>query len=161
VFVAFPFSAGQAMSEIATGTNKTKRKPRVPTGVAGKRLVFDELKKRGFDAQLGRRGHEMLIRMDGSPPTRVQVKTANVTRWYIRRPSLVGHLANQVTVLVLLGLQRNPNSARFFVIRNRDLSAHFRQAANWEGARNSKRRVYGYLDCNVLEQYEDNWTILG
>jgi hypothetical protein len=161
VFVAFPLGAGQAMSEIANGTHKSKRKPRVPAGFAGERLVFDELRKRGFDAQLGRRGHEMLFRAGDSPPMRVHVKTANVTPWYVRRPSLVGHLANQVTVLVLLGPDSNPRSVRFFVITNRDLSAHFRQTANWESTRNSKRRAYGYLDCNSLEKYEDNWAILG
>jgi hypothetical protein len=103
----------------------------------------------------------MLVRAGDSPPMRVQVKSANVTPWYVRRPSLVGRLANQATVLVLLGPDRNPRSARFFVVRNVDLSAHFRQTANWESARNSKRRAYGYLDCSSLEKYEDNWVILG
>jgi hypothetical protein len=41
--------------------------------------VFDELKKRGFDAQLGCRGHEMLVHAGDSTPRRIQVKTAHVT----------------------------------------------------------------------------------
>jgi hypothetical protein len=161
VFVAFPFGTGQAMSEIANRTSKRRREPRVPAAFVGRRLVLDELRKRGFDAQPGRRGHEILVRAGDSPPTRVQVKTANVPPWYARHPNLVGRLSNQVTVLVLLGSDKNQHSVRFFVIRNTDLSAHFRQAVNWEGARNSKRRAYGYLDCNSLEKCEDNWTILG
>jgi hypothetical protein len=92
------------MGELADGVKSATRKSRVAARFAGKHLVFDELKKRGFDAQLGPRENEMLVRAGDSPPTRVQVKTASVTPWCVRRPSVLGHLANQVTVLVLLGL---------------------------------------------------------
>ena len=149
------------MSEIANGTNKTNRKSRVPSGFAGRHLVFGELKKRGFDAQLGPREHEMLVRAGDSPPLPVRVKTAHVTPWYVRRANFVGRLANQVTVFVLIGPEGNSRSARFFVVKNEDLLAQFRTTANWESTRkSSNRKAYGYIDSKSVEQYEDNWMIL-
>jgi hypothetical protein len=149
------------MSEVADGTNKTNRKSRVPAGFAGQHLVFGELKKRGFDAQLGPRDNEMLVRVGDAPPTPIRVKTAHVTPWYVRWASFVGHLADQVTVFVLIGFDGNPKSARFFVARNRDLMAYFRPTANGQGVRKqSSRKVYGYIDSKSVEKYEDNLVIL-
>jgi hypothetical protein len=149
------------MREIANGTKKTNRKSRVPSGFAGRDLVFSELKKRGFDAQLGPREHEMLVRAGDSPPTPIRVKTAHVTPWYVRWTSFVGHLANQVTVFVLIGLDVNPKSARFFVVRNGDLMAYFRPMANGQGVRRQRnRKAYGYIDSESVEKYENNWVIL-
>jgi hypothetical protein len=87
----------------ATETSKIRRKSRPPTSFAGKHLVFGELKERGFDAQLGPREHEMIVRAGHSPPMRIQVKTTHSTLWYVRHTSFVGSLANEVTVFVLLG----------------------------------------------------------
>jgi hypothetical protein len=148
------------MGELANGRNRTKRNSRVPTGFAAQHLVFGELKKRGFDVQPGPR-ELMLVRASVSPPTPVRVKTAHVTPWYVRRASFVGGLANQVTVFVLIGLEGNSKSARFFVVKNADLIAHFRQTAKPESARKSyNRRSYGYIDYKSVEKYEDNWKIL-
>jgi hypothetical protein len=151
--------AGQAMS--ATGTSKIRRKSRPPTSFAGKHLVFGELKERGFDAQLGPREHEMLVRAGDSPPMRIQVKTTHSTPWYVRHTSFVGSLANEVTVFVLLGLEGNAKSARFFVAKNRDLAAHFRVASNCEGIGEPPNiRSYGYIDYKFVEKYENNLDIL-
>jgi hypothetical protein len=43
---------GPSMGELANGVKRTRRKSRVPARFSGKDLVFEELKKRGFDAQL-------------------------------------------------------------------------------------------------------------
>jgi hypothetical protein len=123
--------------------------------------VFGELKERGFDAQLGPREHEMLVRAGDSPPMRIRVKTTHSTPWYVRRRTFVGSLANEVTVFVLLGLEGNAKSARFFVAKNRDLEAHFRVASNCEGiSKPPNIRSYGYIDYEFVEKYEDNWGIL-
>ena len=149
------------MSEIANGTNRTERKSRVPADFAGEHLVFGELKKRGFDAQVGPREHEMLVRAGDSPPTPIQVKTVHVTPWYVRHASFVGSLADKVTVLVLLGIGRNTKSARFFIAKNEDLIVKIRLTTNCKGVSEpSKRLAYGYIDCKSVEQYEDNWDIL-
>ena len=153
------FSSGQAMSEIANGTHKSKRKPRVPAG--GERLVFDELRKRGFDAQLGPREREMLVRADDSPPRPIRVKTAHVTPWYDRRASFVGRLANQVTVFVHIGLEGNWKSVRFFLVKNGDHLTHFRPTAIWEGVRRpTNKKTYGYINFKSVKTYEDNWALL-
>jgi hypothetical protein len=147
------------MREIVSGTNKTNRKSRVPSGFAGRHLVFGELKKRGFDAQLGPGEREMLVRAGNSPPTPIRVKTAHLTPWYVRWTSFVGHLANQVTVFVLIGLEGNLKSARFFVVRNRDLTSYFHPTANGQRKQPNKK-AYGYIDAKSVEKYEDNWALL-
>jgi hypothetical protein len=70
----------------------------------------------------------------------------------VRRASFVGRLADQVTVYVLLGLERGIRSAHFFVARNRDLEAQFRQPPAW--------KAFGFIDAKSLEKYEDNWEAL-
>jgi hypothetical protein len=96
---------------------RQSEKSRVPSGFAGERLALGELKRRGFHAQLGPRGHGMFVRARDSPSRRIQVKTDDVTPWYVRRKCFVGCLANQVTVFVLLGLQTNLKTARFFLVK--------------------------------------------
>ena len=68
------------------------------------------------------------------------------------RASFDEGLANQVTVYVLLGLERGAKSARFFVARNRDLAARFRRPPT--------SNPIGLIDAKSVEQYEDNWEIL-
>ena len=137
------------MSEIADGKIKRKRKSRVSATSARENLVLGELLRRGFDAQLGPKEHEVFVRAGDSPP------------WYVRSASLLGKNADHVTVLVLLGVERNPKSARFFVAKNSDLMTRFRQTSNWKDIRTTpNRKVYGYLDSNSVEKYEDNWDIL-
>jgi hypothetical protein len=146
------------MGQLVNGAKRTTRKSRLPA--AGRHLVLG-LKKRGFDAQLGLREHEMLVRTCSSLPTPVRVKTAHVTRWYDRRASFVGRLANQVTVFVLIGLEGNSKSVRFFVVKNGDLLVHFRSTENLEGThKQTDKKVYGYIDSKSVEKYEDNWVIL-
>jgi hypothetical protein len=138
------------MSETADEGNG--RKPKART-TAGERLAMDELSRRGFEAQLSdRREHVLLVRTGDSAPKSVRVKTVHLTPWYVRRAIFDGSLADQVTVYVLLGLERGVKSARFFVARNRDLTARFR--------RPSTTNPIGFIDAKSVEQYEDNWEIL-
>jgi hypothetical protein len=43
--------------------------------------------------------------------------------------------------------------ARFFVVKNSDLAAEFRQPPTW--------KAFGFIDVKSVEKYEDNWDILG
>ena len=138
------------MSETASGRNRRKRKSRVP---AGEDLVMGELLKRGFEAQLSDgKEHVLLVQAGGSAPKPIQVKTAHSTPWYVRRASFAGSAADQVTVYVLLGLEGGIKSARFFVTRNSDLAAQFRQPPT--------SNPIGFIDAKSVEKYEDNWEVL-
>ena len=100
------------MSATPEVSAKKKRRSRIPAGPAGARLVMDELVKRGFDAQLADRAtrkYDVLVG-SGSPPKPVHVRAVHVGPWYVRNSHFVGAGANQVTVYVLLGLERNPNA---------------------------------------------------
>jgi hypothetical protein len=70
----------------------------------------------------------------------------------MRRSSFVGSRADQVTVYVLLGTEQRVKSPRFFVVKNIDLAAQFRQPPNW--------KAFGFIDAEMVENYEDNWGIL-
>ena len=112
-----------------------------------------ELLKRGFEAQLSdRREHVLLVQAGHAAPKPIQVKTVHSTPWYVRRASFARSAADQVTVYVLLGLERGIWSARFFVARNGDLAAQFRQPLT--------SNPIGFIDAKAVEQYEDNWEIL-
>lgn len=138
------------MSETAGGKSRKKRKSRVP---AGEDLVMDELSRRGFEAQLSdRKEHVLLVQAGDSAPKPVQVKTAHSTPWYVRRASFAGSAVDQVTVYVLLGLERGMRSTRFFVVRNSDLAAQFRQPPT--------SNPIAFIDAKSVEKYEDNWGIL-
>jgi hypothetical protein len=142
--------AGQAMSE--TADERDGRKPKART-TAGERLAMDELSRRGFEAQLSdRKEHVLLVRAGDSAPKSVRVKTVHLTPWYVRRARFDGSLADQVTVYVLLGLERGVKSARFFVARNRDLAVRFR--------RSPTSNPIGLIDAKSVEKYENNWDIL-
>jgi len=138
------------MSETAGGKNRRKRKSRVP---AGEDLVMGELLRRGFEAQLSdRKEHVLLVQAGASAPKPVQVKTAHSTPWYVRRASFDGSAADQVTVYVLVGLEGGIKSARFFVTRNSDLAAQFRQPPT--------SNPVGFIDAKLVEKYDDNLEIL-
>jgi hypothetical protein len=114
---------------------------------------MDELSRRGFEAQLSdRKEHVLLVRAGDSAPKSVRVKTVHLTPWYVRRARFDGSLADQVTVYVLLGLERGVKSARFFVARNRDLAVRFR--------RSPTSNPIGLIDAKSVEKYENNWDIL-
>jgi hypothetical protein len=139
-----------AMGGTAGGKNRRKRKSRVP---AGEDLVIGELLRRGFEAQLSdRKEHVLLVQAGHGAPKPIQVKTVHSTPWYVRRASFARSAADQVTVYVLLGLERGIWSARFFVARNIDLAAQFRQPPT--------SNPIGFIDAKFVEKYEDNWEIL-
>ncbi len=143
------------MSAIAEGKVKTKRRSRLPAGPAGARLVKDELLRRGFEAQLAlgcTKKYDVLVGRCGSPPKPVHVRTVHVGPWYVRSSHFDGVGANQVTVYVLLGFEKNPDGARFFVAKNSDVGAELRQPPNW--------RKFGFIDIEAVEQYEDNSDLL-
>ena len=96
--------------------------------------------------------YDILIDLNGSPPKPVHVRTVHVGPWYVRSSQFAGAAANQVTVYVLLGIDRKPNCARFFVTRNSDMATRFRQPQNWG--------EFGFIDVEAVEQYEDNWYLL-
>jgi hypothetical protein len=131
---------------------KRKRKSRLSTSLAGKYLVMEELSRRGFAAELGPKGDEILVREGGSPPKPIQVKVVFASPWWLRRAKFVGDLADQITVLVLRGVERNTESARFFVVKNSELAAQFRRRLTWSD--------YVPIDVKSVDQYEDNWNIL-
>ena len=136
-------------------TERRKRKSSIPTESAGKYLVMGELLARGFDVEFARphsRGHDLLIRSSESSPQRIQVRTVHSAPWYVRRSSVVGSRGDQVTVYVLLEVERPVKRPRFFVVKNCDLAAQFRQPPNW--------MTFGFIDVQMVQKYEDNWDIL-
>ena len=147
------------MGEIANGTNRTRRKSRAPSQFAGEHLVFREFRRRGFDAQLGPRKHEMLVGTRDSLPTRLQVKTAHMTPWYVRRASFVGRLASQVTVLVLLELNKARNPLNSSWSKTRTSQSIFASPRIGKMFAKSSRKGYGYIDFKSVEKYEDSWGI--
>src|SRR5580704_10960332 len=133
------------MSETPRGIYRRKRKSRVP---AGEDLVMGELLRRGFEAQLSdRKEHVLLVQAGDSAPRAVQVKTVHSAPWYVRRASFAGSAADQVTVYVLLGLERGIRSIRFFVARNSDLAAQFRQPPT--------SNPVEFVDAKAVAKYED------
>ena len=85
--------------------------------------MMGELLRRGFEAHLSdRKEHVLLVQADDCAPKPVQVKTVHSTPWYVRRASLAGKAVDQVTVYVLLGVERGIKSARFFVARKSPVS---------------------------------------
>ena len=112
-----------------------------------------ELLRRGFDAELAGASyekHDMLVWVRGSRPKPLQIKTVHSPPWYVRRASFAGR-SDQVTVYVLLGADA-ATPARFFVVKNSDVAAQFRQPPTW--------KTFGFMDAKAVERYEDNWEIL-
>ena len=93
----------------------------------------------------------MLVWVRDSLPKPIQIKTVHSPPWYVRRASFAAKRADQVTVYVLLGAETT-RSARFFVVKNSDLAAQFRQPPTW--------KAFGFIDAKSVEKYEDNWDIL-
>jgi hypothetical protein len=143
------------MNAIAEGKAKRKRRSRIPASLAGARLVMDELLRRGLDARLADgyiNKYDVLIEPYGSPPTLVHVRTVHASPWYVRSSHFVGASAKQVTVYVLLGLEKNPDCARFFVTKNSDMETELRRPPDWLD--------FGFVDVEGVERYEDNWNLL-
>jgi hypothetical protein len=145
--------AGYAVSETADEKNRRKRKYRVTAESTGKHLVMAELLRLGFDAEhagASSEKHDMLVWVRSSLPKSIQIKTVHSPPWYVRRASFAKH-PDRVTVYVLLGAETT-RSARFFVVKNSDLAAQFRQPPTW--------KAFGFIDVKSVEKYEDNWEIL-
>jgi hypothetical protein len=145
--------AGSAMSETADEKNRRKRKYRVTAESTGKHLVMAELLRLGFDAEhagASSQKHDMLVWVRGSLPKSIQIKTVHSPPWYVRSASFAKR-ADQVTVYVLLGAETT-RPARFFVVKNSDLAAQFRQPPTW--------KAFGFIDAKSVEKHEDNWDIL-
>ncbi len=97
------------MTVIGEGKAKKKCKSRLPAGPVAARLLMDELVRRGYDAQLAERTtkkYDVLVGLYGSPPRPVHVRTVYVRPWYVRSSHFAGAAAYQVTVYVLLGLEK-------------------------------------------------------
>lgn len=141
------------MRETADEKKRRRRKYHVPAEHTGKHLVMNELLRRGFEAELAGASyekHDMLVWVRGSRPKPVQIKTVHSPPWYVRRASFAERSA-QVTVYVLLGAD-TATPARFFVVKNCDVAAQFRQPPTW--------KAFGFMDAKSVEKYEDNWEIL-
>ena len=83
-------------------------------------------------------------------PKPIRIKTVHSAPWYVRG-DLFAKRADQVTVYVLLGVE-TATPARFFVVKNSDLAAQFRQPPTW--------KAFGFIDVKSVEKYEDNWDLL-
>ena len=141
------------MSETADDQKRRKQKYHATAKSIGRRLVMAEVLRRGFEAELAGASYEkrdMLVWARDSSPKRIQVKAVRSPPWYVRRASFAKR-AHQVTVYVLLGAEA-ATPARFFVVKNSDLAAQFRQPPTW--------KVFGFIDVKLVEKYEDNWDIL-
>jgi hypothetical protein len=115
--------------------------------------VMTELLRRGFEAELAGASyekHDMLVRVGGSRPKPIRIKTVHSAPWYVRW-DLFAKRADQVTVYVLLGAETEVPT-RFFVVKNSDLAGQFRQPPTW--------KAFGFIDGESVEKYEDNWDIL-
>jgi hypothetical protein len=146
-------SADHAMRETADEKKRRRRKYHVPAEHTGKHLVMNELLRRGFEAELAGASyekHDMLVWVGGSRAKPIRIKTVHSAPWYVRC-DLFARRADQVTVYVLLGAEAE-TPARFFVVKNSDLAAQFRQPPTW--------KAFGFIDVKSVDKYEDNWDIL-
>ena len=115
--------------------------------------MITELLRRGFEAEFAGASyekHDMLVRVQGSRPKPIRIKTVHSAPWYVRWDQFAKR-ADQVTVYVLLGVEA-AMPARFFVVKNSDLATDFRQPPTW--------KAFGFIDVKSVEKYEDNWDLL-
>ena len=134
------------MRETADEKKRRRRKYPVTAESTGKHLVMTELLRRGFEAELAGASyekHDMLVRVRGSPPKPIRIKTVHSAPWYVRS-DLFARRADQVTVYVLLGVETE-TPARFFVVKNGDLAAQFRQPPSLESFWIHRRQISGEI----------------
>jgi hypothetical protein len=135
-----------------TADEKKRRRRRYPHTAEdlGKQLVMTELLQRGYEAEFASyEKHDMLVRARGLPKP-IRIKTVHSAPWYVRGDEFAKR-ADQMTVYVLLGVE-TATPARFFVVKNSDLAAQFRQPPTW--------KAFGFIDVKSVEKYEDNWDLL-
>jgi hypothetical protein len=137
-----------------TADEKKRRRRRYPHTAEdlGKQLVMTELLQRGYEAEFAGASyekHDMLVRARGLPKP-IRIKTVHSAPWYVRGDEFAKR-ADQMTVYVLLGVE-TATPARFFVVKNSDLAAQFRQPPTW--------KAFGFIDVKSVEKYEDNWDLL-
>ena len=142
------------MNEIAEERKERKRKPRVPASSSGEQLVIAELLRRGFAARWRTSVPGNAACSLESAPRRSSFESGPCIRPHgtSAKQVLLGAVLDQVTVYVLLGVERSVKSARFFVVKNSDLAAQFRQPSDW--------KAFGFIDAKTVEKYENNWDIL-
>ena len=138
-----------------TADEKKRRRRRYPATAefTGKHLVMAELLRRGFEAELAGASyekHDMLVRVCGSRPKPIRIKTVHSAPWYVRWRSVRQACGSGDGVRP--SRCRTETPARFFVVKNSDLAAEFRQPPTW--------KAFGFIDVELVEKYEDNWDIL-
>ena len=141
------------MRETADEKKRRRRKYPATAESIGKHLVITELRRRGFEAGLAGASyekHDVLVRVRGSRPKPIRIKTVHSAPWYVRW-DLFAKGADQVTVYVLLGAE-TATPARFFVVKNSELAVQFRQPSTW--------KAFGFIDVKSVEKYENNWDLL-
>jgi hypothetical protein len=109
---------GGEMGDISDENKRRRRERLGPTNSAGECLVVEELSRRGFEVEFstpGSRGYDLLVCSRGLSPQRVRVTTVHRAPWYVRASSFAGVSADQVTVYVLLGVERRSEFPRFFL----------------------------------------------
>ena len=139
----------------ATADERKRRRRKYPATAesTGKHLVMTELLRRGFETELAGASyekHDMLVWLGGFLPKPIRIKTVHSEPWYVRC-DLFARRADQVTVYVLLRAETE-TPVRFFVVKNSDLAAQFRQPPTWKS--------FGFIDVESLDKYEVKWEIL-
>ncbi len=130
---------------------QTKRKggdesTHVPAEDTGKHLVMTELLRRGFEAELAGASyekHDMLVRVGGSRPKPIRIKTVHSAPWYVRW-DLFAKRADQVTVYVLLGAEA-ATPARFLRGQEQRSRGPISSAADLESLWIHRRQIGGEI----------------
>lgn len=138
-------------------TEGKKGRSGVPTGNAGEYFVMGELLRQGYDAQLADRntkGYDVLVGIPADKALRkVQVKSVRTQPWYVNKSQFTEENLDLVTIYVLLGPEKGTGDVRYFIAKNRDVSAH----AHWPNGWPSN----GFMDFKAVQQYENKWeTVL-
>ena len=137
-----------------TADDKKRRRRRYPDTAedTGKHLVMTELLRRGFEAEFAGASyekHDMVVRVHGSTETYSHQDRAFGAM--VRARGCVCQACGSGDG-VRPSRGRNWNPARFFMVKNSDLAAEFRQPPTW--------KAFGFIDVKSVEKYEDNWDIL-
>ena len=134
----------------------TKRRSGIPTGNAGEYFVMGELLRRGYDAQLADRntkGYDVLIgRPDDKNLRKIQVKSVRSPPWYVKTASFKGKMRGEITIYVWIGREDARKPVRYFITKNRDVSAKVHKPRKW--------KYNAFMSRRAVEKYENNWDLL-